>query len=67
MIGISIISNSSLGELISELYNVFNLSALSKVVETPLAKSLVILLLPTKKLSPYINLLFSKIDMEVFE
>ena len=31
---------------------IFNLSALSKVVETPLAKSFVILLLPTKKLSP---------------
>ena len=51
----------------SELYNVFNLSALSKVVETPLAKSLVILLLPTEKLSPYKNLLFSNMDIEVFE
>ena len=67
MIGTSIISYSSLGALINELYKVFNLSALSKVVETPLAISLVMLLLPTRTLSPYIKLLFSKIDIEVFE
>ena len=65
IIGISIISFSSLGELITDPYRVFNLSALVKVVETPLAISLVTLLLPTKKASPKIKFLFSKIQTEV--
>ena len=65
IIGISIISFSSLGELITDPYKVFNLSALAKVVETPLAISLVILLLPTEKASPKIKFLFSKIQTEV--
>ena len=43
IIGISIISWSSLGDEINDPYKVFNLSALEIVVETPLAISKVTL------------------------
>ena len=67
IIGISIISWSSLGEEINEPYKVFNLSALVISVETPLAISKVTLLLPIPIASAKTNLLFSKTDIDEVE
>ena len=65
--GTSIISYSSLGDDITEPYKVLSLSALSLVVEMPLAISFVIFLLPTFIESQKINLEFSKTAKEVDE
>ena len=64
IIGISIISWSSLGDETREPYKVFNLSALEILVDKPLAISNVTLLLPTPIASPYTNLLFSNTEIE---
>ena len=63
--GTSIISYSSLGDDITEPYKVLSLSALSLVVDIPLAISFVIFLLPTLTESQKIYLEFSKTDKEV--
>ena len=47
----SIVSKSSLGFVITEPYNVFNLSALSMLVESPFAISVVICCPPTQILA----------------
>ena len=67
IIGISIISWSSLGDETREPYKVFNLSALEILVDKPRAISNVTLLLPTPIASPYTNLLFSKTYIEDVE
>ena len=58
--GTSIISYSSLGDEITEPYKVLSLSALSLVVEIPLAISFVMFLLPTFIESQKINLELSE-------
>ena len=57
-------SYSSLGEDITEPQRVFNLSALSLVVDIPLAISLVIFLLPIFIASQKINFSFSNTDID---
>ena len=64
-LGISISSYSSLGEDTTEPYNVFNLSALSRFVATPLAISLEMLSPPIFIASKNLSCAFSKIAIEV--